>query len=270
MSSNLITNYFTSKNTSKKRPRLEETNEDKDTIITKNKKRVFYDTDKNQQRLDFGQRNIGPVYCRACDTMYEQTNPEDVKAHEKYHNRHTTLDSFKVTLKQINNWKKLHLFKEYDGKLFFHIKKSSRSTLINKIEEILKNTLNNELGNEVKNPWGTKISREGYAYIHKVSDKIFFIGGISFVEYLKEAKNCSNKVVAKGNFLGLYFIWIHPLIRRRKIGTELLDVIREIHIPSINFTKRHILIDHSTEDFKNFISSYTNMHISEILLFTAL
>ncbi|CEF61845.1 N-acetyltransferase ESCO, zinc-finger domain and N-acetyltransferase ESCO, acetyl-transferase domain-containing protein [Strongyloides ratti] len=268
-SNNLITNYFKSTTPLLKRSLPIEIDKCSNSHFgqTKIKRKYINDSDKRQQRLDFGQRNIGPIYCRDCEYVYEQTNPEDVKAHDKYHNRAFTVDAFKVTSKQLEIWKEVHFYKEDENKLYFHIKKTSKSTLIKKIEILLEETLNKELEEESKNIWGSLNTREGYVYIEKISNKSSYIGGIAFVEYFKEAKILKSFETVKGNFLGLYILWVHPLIRRKKIGTNLLDVIREIHLPLIYFSKDSFLIDHSTQVFEDFISSYTDKHISDILTF---
>uniref|UniRef100_A0A0K0EQ08 N-acetyltransferase ESCO1 n=1 Tax=Strongyloides stercoralis TaxID=6248 RepID=A0A0K0EQ08_STRER len=272
-SDNLITNYFKSKTSSLKRPSSTGVGDKCDIsnfIQPKVRKIILNDTDKRQQRLDFGQRNIGPIYCKECDYVYEQTNPEDVKAHDKHHNRAYTVDAFRVTSKQLEIWKKAHFYKEDGGKIYFHVKRASKSTLIKKIEILLEETLNKELEEGSKNPWGLLNTREAYVYIETILNKSSYIGGIAFVEYFKEGKNLKNSITVKGNFLGIYNFWIHPLIRRKKIGTKFLDIIREIHLPSIFFPKDCFIIDHSTQVFEDFISSYTGKPISDMLTFVRL
>uniref|UniRef100_A0A0K0F0M1 N-acetyltransferase ESCO1 n=1 Tax=Strongyloides venezuelensis TaxID=75913 RepID=A0A0K0F0M1_STRVS len=271
-SNHLITSYFQSTVLSRKRPLPEENDKYYLPNCAENKKRrkIVNDTDKRQQRLDFGQSNIGPVYCRNCEYVYEQTNPEDIAAHEKHHNRAQTLDAFKVTPKQLENWKLAHYYREDDNKIYFHVKKISKSTLVKKIDKLLEETLNKELEEESKDIWGLSNSVDGYIYIQKVLNKSSYIGGIAFVEYVKEGKCWKSCKTLRGNFLGLHGIWIHPLIRRKKVGTELLDFVRDVHIPSLEFPRDSFLIDHSTEDFKEFISSYTGKSISEVLTFVTL
>lgn len=190
-----------------------------------------------QTIIDVGQKNIGLEHCIKCGMIYSQENPKDIKQHEKFHNRFTEVQNFRVTINQIKEWKRLiyhnQISEPLNGTLFI-LTSTSTATLKRKFEHILTNFVNEEIGYLNELPiWDRDSKRKALIFIVDcVGSSSPFIAGLLLMEQIDQVIVMPEQKQYKGNFLGIERIWVHTHLRRKAIATFLLDSARCIYLES--------------------------------------
>uniref|UniRef100_A0A0N5ARF4 N-acetyltransferase ESCO1 n=1 Tax=Syphacia muris TaxID=451379 RepID=A0A0N5ARF4_9BILA len=200
------------------------------------KKRRSYLRDEGAQyTLDAGQKNIGAQLCNDCHMIYDHDSIADCNLHLEYHNRFVQRDWFRVKYSQIDNWRKQNFCVLVDGGYLFSINMGTKSSLKQRLEEIIFKCVNIELGfpSDLNTIWKDDTTQL-WGFIASSSKLKFpFIGAIILVEELDEvftytgdSTNSNSKKSFRGRFIGVNRIWVHKSLRRTGVATKLLDEVR--------------------------------------------
>jgi len=187
--------------------------------------------------LDAGQKKIGLESCKKCGMVYNVDEPADVKQHDDFHNRFIEEKSFRVSLHQIEAWKRFTFHDVVSTPLqgyLFRINSFSTSTLRRKFEEIVNKFVNIELGYCEDLPiWDKERKREALIFIKEAeTGALAFLAAFVMIDFVNEAILMPEQKVYKGAFLGVERIWVHSRCRRHGLATFLLDSARRLMAPT--------------------------------------
>nr|XP_015198870.1 PREDICTED: N-acetyltransferase ESCO2 isoform X1 [Lepisosteus oculatus]XP_015198876.1 PREDICTED: N-acetyltransferase ESCO2 isoform X1 [Lepisosteus oculatus] len=229
------------------------------------RKKELEKSSTDQLIIDAGQKQFGATTCKSCGMIYSADSLEDDFQHTQFHQRF--LDSIKFV-----GWKKERVVAEFwDGKIILVLPDDPKYA-VKKAEEV-RQLADNELGFQqvsLSCPSKTK------TYLF-VNNKRMIVGCL-VAEHIKQAfrvleNSGSTNNVTKHDFMehhrawccstqaekaicGVSRIWVFSLMRRQKIGTRLVDVVRNTFMYGSLLTKEEIAFSDPTPDGKLFATKY--------------
>uniref|UniRef100_A0AC34RCC5 N-acetyltransferase n=1 Tax=Panagrolaimus sp. JU765 TaxID=591449 RepID=A0AC34RCC5_9BILA len=218
-------------------------------VIPQNRKRKMptADDDPKQTVLDAGQKKIGMTTCKECGMVYSVDVVKDQKAHEEYHNRFTDVKYFKVDTRTFNGWKKSAYNEVIYGKTcgtLFRIESTNKTSIKKRFESVIKEVVDPELGICSDVPVFSKEKQQiGFIF---VADNPKFIGAVVVTRRVTSGTLMPTKKTYKdnsptGGFIEVERIWVHPKIRKQRLATKILDVVRRLYSPGAELMRTRIV-----------------------------
>ncbi|XP_033873864.2 N-acetyltransferase ESCO2 [Acipenser ruthenus] len=219
----------------------------------------------DQLIIDAGQKHFGAIACKSCGMIYTAGSPEDEFQHTQYHQ--SLLDKIKFV-----GWKKERVVAEYwDGKIILVLPDDPKYA-VKKADEV-RQLADNELGFKQVS---LSCPSRSKTYLFVNSEKM--IVGCLVAEQIKLAFRVLNepaeqKEVKKHELLehhrawccstkpenaicGISRIWVFSLMRRKGIGSRMVDTVRNSFMYGCHLSKEEIAFSDPTPDGKLFASNY--------------
>ncbi|KAM4694998.1 N-acetyltransferase ESCO2 [Discoglossus pictus] len=233
-------------------------------IQRQNKRRKEVKTSEDQMIIDAGQKHFGPVVCSTCGMIYAAASLEDEAQHAQYHQR--LLESIRYV-----GWKKERVVAEFwDGKIIMILPEDPKYA-IKKAEEV-RELVDTELG---FNQATLSCPSQAKTYLFVSNEKK--IVGCLIAEPIRQAfrvlceplpqesdqhdtaersrawRCCTKPEPA---ICGISRIWVFALMRRKAIGSRLVDAVRNCFMYGSYLTTDEIAFSDPTPDGKQFASTY--------------
>ncbi|XP_008119559.2 N-acetyltransferase ESCO2 isoform X1 [Anolis carolinensis] len=220
---------------------------------------------KDQMVIDAGQKHFGATVCKSCGMVYSAANPEDEAHHIQYHQR--LLEGIKYV-----NWKNEHVAAEFwDGKIVL-IRQSDPKYATKKAEDV-RQLVDSELGfKQVVLTCPTQIQ----TYLFVSNEKKII--GCLIAEPVRRAFRvlseptteldspnksglepqrvwcCSTE--PENVFCGISRIWVFSLMRRKRVASRMVDVLRRTFCFGSYLSTDEIAFSDPTPDGKVFAIKY--------------
>ncbi|XP_058020707.1 N-acetyltransferase ESCO2 isoform X2 [Ahaetulla prasina] len=183
---------------------------------------------KDQMIIDAGQKHIGATICKSCGMVYSVANPEDEAHHVQYHQRF--IEGIKYT-----SWKNEHVVAEFwDGKIIL--------------------ILQNDPKYVIKKIIGCLIAEPVRQAFRVLSEPIPVESPTKNSLEHQRAWCCSTK--PENVYCGISRIWVFSLMRRKRIASRLVDVMRQTFLFGCSLSINEIAFSDPTPDGKLFAAKY--------------
>ncbi|XP_062857092.1 N-acetyltransferase ESCO2 [Trichomycterus rosablanca] len=229
------------------------------------KKELKKQSDEDQLIIDAGQKQFGATTCGSCGMLYSADSPEDNFQHTQFHQRF--LDTIKFV-----GWKKERVVAEFwDGKIILVLPDDPKYAT--KKAEDVRRVADSELGFQQ-----ISLSSPGSAKTYLFIDSDKMVVGCLVAEPVRQAFRVleqpeKQKDMTRDDFMerhrawccstvperaicGVSRIWVFSLMRRKGIGTRLLDTVRSSFMYGSPLTKEEIAFSDPTPDGKLFATKY--------------
>ncbi|XP_044277051.1 N-acetyltransferase ESCO2 isoform X2 [Varanus komodoensis] len=220
---------------------------------------------KDQMAIDAGQKHFGATACKSCGMVYSAANPEDEGHHVQHHQR--LLEGIKYV-----SWKNEHVVAEFwDGKVLLILQNDPKYA-IKKVEEVRK-LVDNELGFK---QGALACPSQTRTYLFVSNEKK--IVGCLIAEPVRQAFRVLSEPAAllesptknslehqrawccsatpERVFCGVSRIWVFSLMRRKRIASRLVDVLRRTFLFGSCLSTSEIAFSDPTPDGKVFATKY--------------
>lgn len=220
---------------------------------------------RDQMVIDAGQKHFGAIVCKSCGMVYSSASPEDEAHHVQYHQRF--LDGIKYV-----SWKNERVVAQFwDGKIVM-IQQGDSKYATKKADDV-RELIDRELGfKQVALTYPTQTQTYLFVYNEK---KII---GCLIAEPVKQAFRvlseptktlaspskasldpqrawrCSTK--PEKVFCGISRIWVFSLMRRKRVASRMVDVVRRTFLFGSYLGTDEIAFSDPTPDGKLFASKY--------------
>ncbi|KAJ7341397.1 hypothetical protein JRQ81_005449 [Phrynocephalus forsythii] len=221
---------------------------------------------KDQMIIDAGQKHFGAMVCKSCGMVYSSASPEDEAHHIQYHQRF--MDGIKYT-----SWKNERVVAQFwDGKIV--LIQQGDSKYASKKAEDVRELVDRELGfKQVVLTYPTQT--QTYLFVYNETKII----GCLIAEPVRRAFRvlsepartlelpatensldaqrawrCSTK--PEEVFCGISRIWVFSLMRRKRIASRLVDVVRRTFLFGSCLSTDEIAFSDPTPDGKLFAAKY--------------
>ncbi|KAJ9593209.1 hypothetical protein L9F63_015254 [Diploptera punctata] len=214
-------------------------------------KRPWKSIGEDQYIIDAGQKKFGATQCKECGTVYQIGDPDDERAHEKFHDKSHCL---KYSIMKNERIVTLH-----GSDKIILVRCSDSKNWLNKVKTIL-TVVDEELGYCDAGIWNHSYSQV-YFYVTEKQ-----IAGCVVVHPIQEAYKMLKSVLegcdccseeAYPAKCAISRIWVNGIHRRKKIATKLLDSVRSCFIQGYLLGKDEIAFSAPTVAGKAFAEQYT-------------
>lgn len=215
------------------------------------KRKPFLMKSNEQYCLDFGQKNIDPIRCKTCGMLYVVGEESDEKQHAKFHRQ------FDDGVKWVT---KLERPRKYfdDGSRILWIRSEDPKIILDSVNQMLRMSQDDmSTGNDIVK----LLRKDNSLFLVYVSQQNNMIGYIC-VEQIKESFELfdydSSRIsdVASPAECGILYLWVHPMYRRRGIGTWLVDIARSNLIKDKVVTRSRVAVCDPTDSAVPFLKAY--------------
>lgn len=215
------------------------------------KRKPFLMKSNEQYCLDFGQKNIDPIRCKTCGMLYVVGEESDEKQHAKFHRQFDDGVRWVVKLERPRKYFD-------DGSRILWICPEDPKIILDSVSQMLRMSQDDmSTGNDIVK----LLRKENSIFLVYVSQQNNMIGYIC-VEQIEKSYELfdydSSRISEEPTpaECGILYLWVHPMYRRRGIGTWLVDIARANLIKDKVVTRSRVAVCDPTDSAVPFLRAY--------------